>query len=402
MAETPTAPTHLPTARSAGCPFDPPPELADLRDRAPLTRMEFPDGHLGWLATGHSVVRTVLSDRRFTHRNDLRHWPLADIGQGFPPIPGDMLHIDPPEHTRYRKLLAGKFTMRRMRRLTDRIEEIIAGRLAAMQRHGGPVDLVTAFARPIPTLTICELLGVPPGDREKFQQRSLATDDLAASAAEDVAAVVDMTYGDMQDYVRRLLATKRAAPADDLLSELATSDLTDDELAGFGAIMMHAGVDSTTSMLALGTFALLNRPEQLASLRADPALADRAVEELMRYLSVVHTGSRAALEDVELAGQVIKAGETVAISAQAANRDPARFNDPDTLDIRRNAMGHLSFGTGVHPCLGRQLARLEMRAAFPALFTRFPTLRLAVPAEDVPTQDESVIPYGVHRLPVTW
>lgn len=402
VTETPTAPTYLPTARPEGCPFDPPPGLADLRGQAPLTRMEFPDGHVGWLATGYSVVRSVLSDPRFTHRNDLRRWPLADIGEGFPPVPGDMLHIDPPEHTRYRKLLAGKFAMGRMRRLTDRIEQFIADRLAVMERHGGPVDLMAAFARPIPTLTICELLGVPGSDRDNFQQHTRAVDEVHAGAEDNVAAFVDMTYGDMQEYFRQLVATKRAAPADDLLSDLTTSDLTDEELAGFSAIMMHAGVDSTANMLALGTVALLDRPEQLASLRENPDLADRAVEELMRYLSVVHTGSRGALVDVELAGQVVKAGETVAFSAQAANRDPARFDDPDTLDIHRNAAGHLSFGTGVHPCLGRQLARLEMRAAFPALFSRFPTLRLAIPAEDVPMRDASVIPYGVHRLPVTW
>ncbi|WP_030684543.1 cytochrome P450 [Streptomyces sp. NRRL B-1347] len=401
MTETPATPTGLPTARAAGCPFDPPPGLAALRDRAPLTRMEFPNGHVGWLATGHAVVRAVLADPRFSHRNDRRHWPLADIGRGFPPLPGDMLHIDPPDHTRYRKLLAGKFTMRRMRRLTGSAQEIVAGKLDAMERHGGPLDLLEFFARPVPTLMVCALLGVPLQDRATFHPPVRGTDDAAAVEA-DVAAYVEMTYADMQEYFRKLVAAKRAAPADDLLSDLTTSDLTEDELVGLCAVMMHAGVDSTSNMLALGTWALLERPDQLAALRERPDLADRAVEELMRYMSVVHTGSRAALEDVELAGEVVRAGESVAFSVQAANRDPARFADPDTLDIRRGAVGHLGFGYGVHQCLGMQLARVEMRVAFPALFARFPALRLAVPAGDVPMRDDLVIPYGVHRLPVTW
>jgi cytochrome P450 len=154
-------------------------------------------------------------------------------------------------------------------------------------------------------------------------------------------------------------------------------------------------------MLALGTFALLRHPGQFAALRSEPDLADQTVEELMRYLSIVHTGGRAALADVELDGHVINAGETVALSLQAANRDPLRFDDPDTLDIRRSAVGHVGFGHGIHQCLGQQLARVEMRVALPALVTRFPTLRLAVPAEDIPMRHGTDI-YGVHRLPVTW
>ncbi|MCG8915892.1 cytochrome P450 [Actinokineospora sp. PR83] len=390
MTETPA---RLPTARPTGCPFDPPAELAGLRERGPLTRMVFPDGHLGWLATGYAAVRTVLSDPRFSHRNDRRHWPLADIGQGLPPIPGDMLHIDRPEHTRYRRLLSGRFTTRRMRRYTRVIERIVADRLDDMERRGGPVSLVEVFARPVPMLSVCELLGVPPGDRDRFQPPT--TEEIPTT-------FVDMGFTDMQDYFRGLIAAKRAAPTGDLLSDLATSELTDEELSGLAAIMLMAGVESTSSMLTLGTFALLTHPDQLASLRAEPDLADRAVEELMRYLSVIHTGSRGALEDVELAGQVVRAGETVAVSLQSANRDPARFADPDTLDLHRDAAGHLGFGYGVHPCLGKQLARIEMRAAFPALFTRFPTLRLAEPAEDVEVRDPSQNVHGVQRLLVTW
>ncbi|WP_424185418.1 cytochrome P450 [Actinokineospora sp. G85] len=399
MTETPMAPQHLPAARPAGCPFDPPAGLARLRERSALTRMEFPDGHHGWLATGYSVVRAVLADPRFSHRNDRRHWPLADIGQGLPPIPGDMLHLDRPEHTRYRRLLASRFTMRRMRRFTDVITEIVAARLDAMRHRGGPVELVEVFARPIPMLSVCELLGVPPEDRDRFTPHVRPD---RGGAEELPTTFVDMGFTAMQDYFRDLAATRRTTPADDLLSDLATSgDFPDDELAGLAAIMLLAGVESTTSMLSLGVFALLTHPDQLTALRARPELADRAVEELMRYLSVVHTGARAALVDVELAGQVVKAGETVALSLQSANRDPARFDAPDELDIGRVPGGHLGFGSGIHPCLGKELARIEMRVAFPALFDRFPTLRLVDP-EDIEMRDPSDNVYGVRQLHVTW
>jgi cytochrome P450 len=358
--------------------------------------MIFPDGHQGWLATGYREVRAVLSDPRFSVRYEITHYPLADAGEIPPAVPGDMLGVDPPEHTRYRKHLAGKFTVRRMRQLTEHVAGITDAHLDEMERAGGPVDLVKAFAFPIPALVICELLGVPYRDRDLFQQNVAALGGVDDSMDERVAA-----FTSIQDYIRELVGTKRDEPADDLLSDLTGTDLTDDELSGVGALLLGAGLDTTANMLALGTFALLEHPGRLEALRSDPDSTDRAVEELMRYLSIAHTGARTALTDVELDGQLIKEGETVAISIQAANRDPAKFDDPDTLDIGRNAVGHLGFGHGVHQCLGQQLARVEMRVALPALAQRFPTLRLAVPADEVPLRHGLDI-YGVHALPVTW
>ncbi|KIZ14596.1 cytochrome P450 [Streptomyces natalensis ATCC 27448] len=388
----------LPTTRPTGCPFDPPAELAQLREEQPLRRMQYPDGHLGWLATGHSVVRSILADSRFSSRYELMHLPLPGGPGELPPAPpGDMSGLDAPEHTRYRRLLMGKFTVRRMRELTARVEEITAEHLDAMERRGGPVDLVTAFAQPVPALMICELLGVPAADRDIFQRHTAAVTDQSTTLEDQMAA-----YTAIQEIIHGLVLAKRARPTDDLLSDLAQDGgLTDEELAGVGAFLLGAGLDTTANMLALGTFALLSNPDQLAALRSDSGLADQTVEELMRYLTIADTGIRAALEDVELEGQLIKAGETVTVSIQAANRDPKRFPEPDALDVHRKATGHLSFGHGAHQCLGQQLARVEMRVAFPALLTRFPTLRLAVAPEDVPLRTRSNI-YGVHRLPVTW
>jgi cytochrome P450 len=400
MTNTDTTPVpSLPVGRPSGCPFDPPEELGRIREQdGGLSRMVYVDGHVGWLVTGHAVARAVLADRRFSSRLELMHSPFPGTeGMELPPaVVGDLTGMDQPEHTRYRKLLTGKFTVRRMRLLTERIEQITAERLDAMEKQGPTVDLVQAFAHPIPAVVICELLGVSVADRENFT-RHVATMGTAEATVEEQYAA----YGAVQEFIRELVLAKRANPTDDLLSDLTTTDLTEEELSGVGAFLLAAGLDTTANMLALGTFALLRNPAQFAALRADPGIADEAVEELLRYLSIAHTGVRAALEDVEVAGHLIKAGESVTISVQAVNRDPAKFADPDTLDLRRHATGHLSFGHGIHQCLGQQLARVEMRVAFPALVTRFPTLRLAVAPEEVPLRGTMGLD-GVLKLPVTW
>ncbi|WP_257155601.1 cytochrome P450 [Streptomyces sp. Ru87] len=391
-------PPSLPTDRRSGCPFDPPAELT-APDDEPVRRMRYADGHLGWLVTGHAAARAVLADPRFSSRYELLHLPIPMEGapEQIPPAPvGDMTGLDAPEHTRYRRLLTGKFTVRRMRALTRRIEEFTAGCLDAMEQAGPPADLVEVFARPVPALVICELLGVPYADRERFQSDVAVLFDQRADAAAKGAAQEALLR-----YVGALVAAKRAEPTDDLLSDLTSTDLTDEELAGIGGLLLAAGLDTTANMLGLGTFALLSHPGQLAALRADPGLAGQAVEELLRYLSVADPLPRSALEDVEVEGRLIRAGETVTVSVQAVNRDPHRFPDPDRFDIGRGAAGHLAFGHGAHQCLGQQLARVEMTVAFPALFARFPTLRLAVPPGEVPLRDRANI-YGVTALPVTW
>ncbi|RSO13593.1 cytochrome P450 [Streptomyces sp. WAC 06783] len=393
-------PPTLPTDRRTGCPFDPPGELTALSDR-PLRRMRYADGHIGWLATGHAAARAVLSDPRFSSRYELLHLPVPMPGMegmtAVPPAPtGDFLGLDAPEHTRYRRLLTGKFTVRRMRQLSERVEQFTHECLDAMEQAGPTVDLVEAFARPVPALMICELLGVPYADRDRFQEHVATLFDQAADAEARGAA-----FAAVGEFIGELVAAKRAEPTDDLLSDLTTSDLTEEELIGVGGVLLAAGLDTTANMLGLGTFALLSKPDQLDALRADPGLAGQTVEELLRYLSVADPIPRAALEDVEIEGRLVRAGETVTVSVQAANRDPLKFPDPDRFDIHRKATGHVSFGHGPHQCLGQQLARVEMTVAFPALFARFPTLRLAVPPQEVPLRDRANI-YGVISLPVTW
>jgi cytochrome P450 len=390
-----TEPLTFPMTRAN--PFDPPPELLALRGERPIAPLRYPDGKFGWVITRRSTIRAVLTDPRFSARAELRSSPYMTATEPPPAPPGLFIGMDPPDHTRYRHLLTGQFTVRRMRLLTERIERIAKEHLDRMAAVGPPVDLVQAYATPIPALMICELLGVPEDYRERFQGEmgELAVRD--ATTEQQLAGLARVT-----GYLGELVKRKRAEPTDDLLSGLITDggDLTDDEVTNIAFMLLGGGLDTTSNMLGLGTFALLCDPEQIPAI-TDPATTDNAIEELLRYLPVVPGTIRAALEDVELEGVQVKAGQSVMVSLPVANRDPERFADPDTLDLTRQVSGHVAFGHGVHQCIGQQLARVEMRVGFPALFRRFPNLRLAVAPEDVPLRDDMVI-YGVHALPVTW
>lgn len=392
-------PRGLPLTRS--CPFDPPLELTRLREQRPVSRMTYPDGHEGWLVTGYEQARAILADRRFSSRRELiRHLPIPTqlSVDDAPTMPGALTQLDPPEHTHYRRLLTGQFTVRRMKQLTPRIERIVADHLDALENAGPPAELVRGFALPIPSLVICELLGVPYDDHERFQRDSAVLFSLDTKSEDLLAAMNDLLA-----YLRELVEHKRAEPEDDLLSGLITGgELNSEELLTIALTLLVAGHETTANMLSLGTYALLENPDQLAALREDPTLVDNAVEELLRYLSIVHIGPiRAALEDVEIDGVVIKAGDVVTINLPAANRDPARFPQADRLAITSPATGHVSFGHGVHQCLGQQLARIEMRVAYPALARRFPGLRLAdEPGAATPRPHASL--HGLDRLLVTW
>jgi cytochrome P450 len=403
MSQTAPGPQSLPSERDAG-PFVPPREITRFRETRPVSPLVFPDGHEGWLVTGYDAVRQVMADTRFSSRQDLGilHVPYETPGmpvptEPSPQTPGLFIAMDPPDHTRLRRKLTGAFTVKRMKTLEEQIIAIAERQLDELANLTPPVDLVKEFALPVPSLVICELLGVPYADRETFQVNSTRFLEKDISLDDKMAA-----YGAMTTYLAELVTGKRAEPGEDILSDLARDDdLSIEELVGIAFLLLFAGHETTANMLALGTFALLEHPEQLAALRADPELLPGAVEELMRYLSVVDVLYRYATEDIELGGEIIGKGSTVVVSLLAANHDPRRFDDAGTPDVRRNARGHMSFGHGVHQCLGQQLARIEMRAGFGGLLRRFPTLELAVPAGEVKLRTDMNI-YGVHALPVTW
>ncbi|MBL1101114.1 cytochrome P450 [Streptomyces coffeae] len=406
VASSRSSPVSLPRHRS--CPFDPPDGYGELREEGRAGRLAFPDGNVGWLLTRYEDVHAMLADDRFSADRERASSPVRalPVRENDSRRVGSFIGMDPPEHTRYRRLLARWFTVRRMRGLMPDIEEIVTGHLDAMEHTGPPTDLVAAFARPVPSLVICQLLGVPYEDRADFQRWTFTLFGLDREEAELFAA-----RDALWDYVRGLVAAKRRQPDEALLSGLVhgadtaadgEEPLTDQELTGVGLLLLVAGHETTANMLGLGTYALLSHPGQAALVRERPELADHAVEELLRYLTIAQFGTvRTAREDVEIAGVRVRAGETVVASLAAANRDPSLFPAPDDLDVTRDAGQHLAFGHGMHQCLGQHLARMEMRTAFPALLRRFPTLRLAVPPGQVPLRDDMLV-YGVHRLPVTW
>jgi cytochrome P450 len=312
--------------------------------------------------------------------------------------------MDNPEHARLRRMVSGTFAIRRVEELRPSIQQVVDDRIDALLTGPRPVDLVEAFALPVPSLVICHLLGVPYADHDFFQRRArllVARDQ----PAEHVIAAQD----ELIDYLDRIIAEKLADPADDLLSRLAVEHVATDELSPYEAarmavLLLVAGHETTANMIALGTLALLEHPEQLAALRQadDPELIAGAVEELLRYLTIAHSGRRRiALEDIEIDGQVIHAGDGIVLASEVANRDDARFPDPDRLDVHRDARGHLAFGFGVHACLGQPLARVELQTVYGTLYRRIPGLRLAVALEQIPFKHDSNV-YGVYALPITW
>ncbi|TDD05295.1 cytochrome P450, partial [Nonomuraea diastatica] len=358
--------------------LDPAEELARARDGEGVVRVETPWGLPAYLVCRHEDVRKVLSDpARFSNAlTPLRGAGALDPDELARMRAGQLIGLDPPEHTRLRRMLTPEFTARRMRRLEPRITEIVQTALDDLERAGKPADLVAHFALPVPSLVICELLGVPQADRAGFQDRSVRLLDTSLPA-EELTAV----RREERAYLAGLVARAQADPGEDMLGMLVREhghDLSTDELIGVAGQLLLAGHETTSNMLGLGTLALLRRPDQLAMIREDPALIEPAVEELLRWLSISQSPPpRTTTAEVEIAGQVIPAGSLVICSLPAANRDHAFIGDPDRLDITREAAGHVAFGHGVHHCLGAPLARMEMRIAFPLLLQRFPGLALA-------------------------
>lgn len=385
--------------------LDPAPELGEVRASTGLHTALNVFGVPVHLVTRYNDVKAVLSN----HEQFSNASPAGFLMPGAPPLSaseaadpraGNLLGLDPPEHQRLRRMLTRAFTARQMTRLQPRIAEIVEQQLDEMERHGAPTDFVSTFALPIPSLVICELLGVPDDDREGFQRRSDRQLDVSLPFAERYALQCDS-----HDYMRSLVKQARSHPDDDLLGMLVRDDgdkLTDQELTAICGLLLLAGHETTSGMLSLATLALLRHPDQLAAVRNDPDAVNPAIEELLRYLSVLHNSMpRITTADVDICGVTIPAGELVIASLAAANRDPAFLDDPDVLDIHRDAAGHVAFGHGVHHCLGAPLARMEMRIALPALFRRFPHLALGEDFEAVKYRSFHLI-YGLQSLAVRW
>ena len=372
---------------------------ARLRAQRPVTPVIMPGGAPVWLITGYAEARAALADPRLSKHVPGWHPEPDSI---FASLDLHMLNSDPPDHERLRKLVNKAFTARRVERLRPRITAIAAGLLDDMsaQRDRPEVDLLASFAFPLPITVICELLGVPAADRDDFRTWS-------ATIVSDTSApeVFQAHATAMLRYFTALLAAKRDEPRDDVLSALIAArdegdSLSENELLSMAFLLLVAGHETTVNLIASGLLALLLNPAELARLRADPALIGGAVEELLRYVNPVNNATfRCATEPVEIGGVRISRGDPVLVALSGANRDPARFGDPDRLDLGRDGAGHLAFGHGIHYCLGAPLARLEAEIAFSGLLARFGSIRLAVPATSLRWRPSTLI-HGLESLPV--
>jgi cytochrome P450 len=379
--------------------------LARLRESRPVVPVPMPGYGRAWIVTRYADVRTVLTDPRLA--KDVRRWPGG--GRSRPceatGVCAHMLHADPPDHTRLRRLVQKVFTPR-LAALRPRAEEIAAGLLEEMAAaRGDVIDLLGAYARPLAIAVLCELLGIPVADRAWIA---------VTVAAYDERAEHDRVERELAAYFAELIAARRAEPGDDLVSALAVArgntdgghadgaadELTANELVSTIFLLVMAGFDTTVNLIASGALALLTHPGEKTRLRQDPSLLAAAVEELLRFTNPVnHANDRFTIEDVPVGDVVIPAGEWVLPATSSANRDPARFPDPDRLDLDRDTSGHLAFGHGVHYCLGAPLARMEAEVALGALLARFPRISLAVPPEDLRWRPVSVM-NGLESLPV--
>jgi cytochrome P450 len=377
--------------------LDPIDQLARVRAQEPVSRLPLPFGVKAWLVTGYDEVRQVLA-RADSFSNDFGNL-AGSAGVDGQHDPGGLGFADPPAHTRLRRLLTPEFTVRRLQRLQPRIDAIIAELLDTIDKIDGPVDLWPTFALPIPSLTICELLGVPYHERRHFQRLSMARFDLAGGGGSSLSAMTESV-----SYLLDLVARQRVSPGDGLLGALIREhgDAIDDrELAGLADGVLTGGLETTASMLALGILVILQNPESAPLLTAgDGDSINQYVEELLRYLTVVQVAfPRFATRDIEIAAVTIAAGDGVACSLSAANRDTARGSHMNDFDPTRPSVGHLAFGHGIHRCIGAELARMELRAAFPALLSRFPDLHLAVEPDQLTFRNASIV-YGLDTLPV--
>ena len=415
-ASTPPVPAaqalpEFPQQRAAGCPFDPPPGLLRVqREGEPLTRVRLWDGSTPWLVTRHADQRALMADPRVSADVTRPGYPRQVAVEANAPRqeggarPGiGFILMDDPEHARLRRMVTAPFAVKKVQARRPAIQVVVDDLIDDVLAGPKPVDLVEAFALPVPSLVICDLLGVPYADHDFFQVNSKVMVSRTSTAAQRADA-----GRDLGGYLADLVARKEREPGQDLLSPLAervhAGGISHAEAASLGVLLLVAGHETTANMIALGTLALLEHPEQLQRLREseDPALVASAVEELLRYLNITHSGRRrVATEDIEFAGQLIRAGEGIVFPNDVANRDPDVFADPDTLDLTRDARNHVAFGFGVHQCLGQPLARVELQVVYSTLYRRIPTLRLAVPLEEVPFKDDASV-YGVHALPVTW
>lgn len=386
-----------------GCPFAPPADYATLRSEDPVARVTMPTGREAWAVTRYEDVRALLADPRISA--DIRHANFPAFSQGEHEVGAKLrpfLRTDAPDHTRYRKMLIPEFTVRKARAMRPAVQAIADELIDEMLALPAPVDFITYYANAVSTSVICELLGIPKDNLEFFRNVTRISGS-RTSTDQEVAAALNELFTLITEVVER----RREEPGDDLLSQLVTDHLqtgniTLPELLSVVGITINGGRVSSTSMIALSTLLLLQRPELMEELRADPALIPDALEELLRVTSISDAlPARVATEDITLSGRTIPAGDGVIGLLAGANHDAEMFPDPEQIDFHRTNKRHLAFGHGVHQCIGQNVARMELEIALETLIRRVPTLRLAVPYEEIEFMPDAHT-FGVERMLVAW
>lgn len=397
-------PPAYPLARGR-CPMDPPPGLIDIQNAERVSRGTLWDGSSPWIVTGFDEVRAVLGDDRASANFEWPGYPHTSAGSAARrQIAKTIVNLDNPQHDQVRRALLHDFMAKRMELLRPRIQQLVDRLIDDMVAGPNPTDLVEALAVPLPSLVMCDMLGIPEGEQYSFNELSRTIISSVATPTEAVAALQAML-----DFLTGLVDEKIKKPTDDIIGRLIVEQLepghwTKQYLVNTCQVLLLGGHETTGNMIALGTLALLEHPEVLAEVRAseDPKVIANTVEELLRWLTILHFGRRrVAVADMEVAGQTIRAGDGIVCATDAANRDPEAFPEPDTIDIHRRARHHLAFGFGIHQCLGQPLARVELQVVYGTLYRRIPSLRLAVDMKDVRFKNENIV-YGVHELPVAW
>jgi cytochrome P450 len=394
-----TEPFTFPTSRGE-CPFAPSAVLTQMRRETPVRRITLWDGSRPWLITRHADVRAVLRDPRFSSATHHPGFPWVNEGLKAQSAGGSQpfIRLDGPEHARLRNLLVADFTPRRAEALRPQIQLVVDECLDRMIAQGTPSDLLAELALPLPSLIICELLGVDDEDREFFRARTMLLTHTTGEPEQ-----LEQALDELVAYLLELVKRKRAAPDESIVSRLAASaELNDQEVAVTSMFLLIAGHETTANQITMSTLALFRNPEQLAVLRAQPALMKGAVEELLRYAAIVHSGApRVATEEVSVSGQLISAGDGVLCALDTANHDDQAFVAPDDMTVTRETRSHVAFGFGLHQCLGISLARAELQVTLETVLRRLPHLRLAVPFEQLRFKEDGAV-YGVHELPVIW
>jgi cytochrome P450 len=404
--EAAAAAPDYPMERTGRCPFAPPERVMELAAAAPLSRVRIWDGSTPWLITGYEEARALFADARVSvddRRSGFPHWN-AHMLSTVDKRPRSVFTSDAEEHTFYRRMLSKPFTFKRVEGLRPAIQKITDEAIDAILAGPKPAELVSALALPVPTLVICEMLGVPYEDHGFFQEH--ANVGLARYAKPEDSMKGAMS---LAKYLSDLVETKMANPAEDAVSDLAervkAGEISVKEAAQLASGLLIAGHETTANMIGIGVLALLENPDQLAVVRDtdDPKVVANAVEELLRYLSIIQNGQRrVAIEDIEIAGETIRGGEGIIIDLSPADWDAKAFPHPDQLQVQRpDADKHLAFGYGRHQCVGQQLARAELQIVFSTLLRRIPTLTLAKPLDEIPFKNDKLA-YGVYELPVTW